>query len=94
MVFAFRFKFTLHYSLHVAAALLYVSFQDDNFFCTDIVQRNLLVTAFFFTFPSAAQTKDNINLFDMNIKKKRKKTLLLKLTFYEVQRKYQISCMC
>lgn len=46
VVFTFRFKFTLHYSLHVAAALLYLSFQDADFFCRDVVQHNLLVTVF------------------------------------------------
>lgn len=42
----FTFRFTLHYSLHVVAALLYVSFQDADFFCRDLVQHNLLVTVF------------------------------------------------
>lgn len=42
----FTFTFTLHYSLHVAAALLYVSFQDADFFCRDVVRHNLLVTVF------------------------------------------------
>lgn len=44
--YIFLFKFTLHYSLHVAAALLYVSFQDADFFCRDVVQHDLLVAVF------------------------------------------------